>query len=369
VRNTFAGWYPRSPEHLSVIWDRAIFVPDTNILLHCLRHSADVREDLLRILETLRHSLWIPYQIGLEFHRHRLEIESAAADGYDRLTKDYETLVSQAREKLKQLRHPSIAIDRELAALDAFLTDFRARMEQAKSQHPAEALAAAVERITALFDGKVGSKPTPATVAAVRKEGEDRYARRVPPGYKDVKKEGPEADRFGDLIIWKELIDKARSEQRPLILISDDAKEDWWHIHRGRKLGPRPELYEEFRLNATQEFHIYDLGQFLRIAAERYQDIAHDRVDAIERSVREDELLRVLVEDERADREQRHRLLALENERDVLISILAGVPGTYASQPAQTIDRAALRDRLAAVDDELASARSPADWKHEVEDR
>jgi hypothetical protein len=236
-------------------------------------------------------------------------------------------------------------------------------MAHAKAQHPAGELVTAVDRITKLFEGKVGPKPTPEAMAAIRKEGEDRYSRRAPPGYKDAKKDGADGDRFGDLIIWKDLISKARSKQRPLIFITDDVKEDWWHVHHGRKLGPRPELFEEFRLAAEQDFHIYELGQFLRVAAERYQEIAHERVEEIERSVREDEALRLLIESERADNDRRRRTLALENERDVLISILAGVPGGYASQPPQTIDRATVRTRLAEIDSELALATPPVELK------
>ena len=359
MRNAFAGWYPRNPEELSILWNNAIFVPDTNILLHCLRHSSAVREELLRILELLGESLWIPYQVGLEFHRHRLEVEGAAADAYDRLVRDYEGVLAQARERLRQLRaHPSISVEKELSALDMFQSDFRARMETAKTQHPADALVASLERVTAIFDGRVGVKPTTERLASIRKEGEDRYAKRIPPGYKDTKKDGPDGDKFGDLIIWKDLIDKARTDQRPLIFISDDAKEDWWRIHRGRKLGPRPELFEEFRAMAGQDFHIYELGQFLRIAAERHKEIGQASVEQIEKSVQEDEEARRRSEVILDEIDLRARVMALENERDSIISALAGVPNLQITQAGDASDKAAMRSRLADIERELAAMRS-----------
>lgn len=359
MKNSFSGWYLRTPGELSALWERALFVPDANILLHCLRHSSEIREELLRILELLKDSLWIPYQVGLEFHRHRLEVEGSAADAYNRLIKDYEAILGQAREKLRQLRaHPSISVERELSALDMFLGDFRGRMELAKAQHPVAALAQALIRITAIFEGRVGAKPSPEKLAAIRKEGEDRYSKNIPPGYKDAQKDGPNAEKFGDLIIWKDLIEKAKSDGRPLVFITDDAKEDWWQIHRGHKLGPRPELLEEFRSFAGQDFHIYELGQFLHIAAERHKDIAKESVEQIEKSVLEDEQARRRTEVMQGESVLRSRILLLENERDNIITRLAGVPIVDPARQGVDLDKESLRARLAEIDREITTAQS-----------
>jgi len=44
-------------------------------------------------------------------------------------------------------------------------------------------------------------------------------------------------NKFGDLIIWKEMIEKAKAEKRPIIFVTDDGKSDWWHIHSSRQKG------------------------------------------------------------------------------------------------------------------------------------
>jgi len=38
-----------------------IFVPDTNILLHLIRHTANVRAQLMAVFERKKEALWIPY--------------------------------------------------------------------------------------------------------------------------------------------------------------------------------------------------------------------------------------------------------------------------------------------------------------------
>jgi hypothetical protein len=350
MKDKYRGWYTRDAAEVAAIWDQAIFVPDANVLLHCLRHPANVRDELLRIFDVVRDSLWIPYQVGLEFHRNRLDVEFGAQDMYQRLTSDYETIFNQAREKLKQLRaHPVIDVDRELAAANTFLDDFKGRMEADAQAHPTQEIQAAVDRLTVLLEGRVGEKWAPEQLAAVKKEGEDRYARKVPPGFMDAKKDNDQ--KFGDLIIWKDMITKAQAAQRPVIFVSDDVKEDWWWIHRGRKLGPRPELVEEFHAATGQDFHIYEFSNFLRIAGERNQEI-QGGVEVVEKS---------LLVDERAKRRQREsenalelsvEISSLEDEREQIIQTLSGSPGLEIDRA--TIDRSTLRARLEHINAKIA---------------
>jgi hypothetical protein len=353
MRRMFSGWYPRNASQLATIWDQAIFVPDANVLLHCLRHPENVRGELLRLLGVMKDSLWIPYQVGLEFHRNRLDVELGALDAYEKLTQEYESSLSQARERLRQLRaHPVISVERELAALEMFLQDFRNRMASAQSKHPREAIAHAVDRITDLLEGRVGDKWRPELLNALKKEGEDRYAKKIPPGYKDAKKDSGELDKFGDLIIWKDMIAKAKAEKRPIIFISDDAKEDWWWIHRGRKLGPRPELIEEFRIDADQDFQIYEFAQFLRIAADRHPEIKAG-VEEVEKSLFYDEKARKRQHDAAQEREVRARISLIEDERDQIVAALSGVPSLENTRVSE--DRSNLRARLEFLNDNLSA--------------
>lgn len=356
MKTTLAAWYAKTPSELSALWDSAIFVPDTNILLHCLRHSSDVREELLRIFDLIKGSLWIPYQVGLEFHRNRIDVQGAAEDAYDRLVKEFDSALNQAREKLKQLRaHPSISVDKEISAIDTFATEFRSRMQQAKVAHPTASLEVAMGRITSIFEGRVGQKPSAEKLAAIRKEGEDRYAKKIPPGFKDAGKDGADGDKFGDLIIWKELMEKAKSEQRGVVLITDDAKEDWWYVRRGKKLGPRPELVEEFFAFSGQYFHVYEFSQFLRFSTDKYAGIPKGSVERIEKSLLEDDQARRRAESSKEAVELRERLNDLENERDRLIANLSGIPAFDNQSPTVGATKSENRSRLAVIDREIAA--------------
>jgi rRNA-processing protein FCF1 len=364
MKQQYPGWYPRTAAETAALWERAIFVPDANVLLHCLRHPSAVRDELLRLLGALKASLWIPYQVGLEFHRNRLEVEFSAQDAYESLIRDQENVFEKARERLRQLRaHPTISVAKELAALDMFSADFRARMAALQASHPSEEIAGSATRLTELLEGHVGDKWRPEQFAALRKEGEDRYAKKIPPGYKDAKKDAGDFDKFGDLIIWKEMIAKARAEKRPVIFISDDAKEDWWWIHKGRKLGARPELIEEFRSDSEQDFHIYEFSQFLRFAAERFPG-AKANVAQVEESLLADEEARRRQTDAAEAMDIEIKLRQLEDERDRIIASLVGTPGSIVATP--SADRPELRKRLNEVNLEINALSSkqeePPEW-------
>jgi hypothetical protein len=359
MKDKYPGWYPKSATEAAALWDTAIFVPDANVLLHCLRHPAPVREELLRLFDALKESLWIPYQVGLEFHRNRLDVELGAQDAYEALMRDQDTVLEKARERLRQLRaHPTISVAKELAALDMFAGDFRGRMLAAQTAHPVQEIADAVARLTQLLNGRIGEKWKPEQLAAVKREGEDRYSKKTPPGYKDAKKDSGEFDKFGDLIIWKDMIAKAKSDKRAVIFISDDAKEDWWWIHKGRKLGPRPELIEEFRAESEQDFHIYEFGQFLRFAAERFPEIKAG-VDQVEKSLQDDERARRRQSEAAEAIETRAKVRELEDERDQIVAILSGAPG--ASMPVAQVDRVGLRTRLGELSAELEAHQQRPD--------
>jgi hypothetical protein len=361
MKDEFPGWYAKSPEDLKALWESAIFVPDTNILLHLIRHSASVRAQLAAVFERKKESLWIPYQIGAEFQRRRLDVQQQAMDAYQKLTDEMKASVQQASNKLNQYRaHPVIDIERELAALDVYLADFEKRMADARSKHPTEELATSFQRVTELFAGHVGAKPTEERLAAIRKEGEDRYAKKIPPGFEDAKKTG-DGDKFGDLIIWKEMIEKAKAEKRPIIFVTDDGKSDWWHIHHGKKLGPHPHLIEEFLAATSQPFHIYELPQFLKYSVETGSTIQPEAVQKIAETLIADSQV---ASDQTAASERtiaikalRSELRSQEFELDRLIKSLIDFPPRVGEEAPRDDAKRTLKLRISEVTEVVNTLR------------
>lgn len=352
MRTTFAGWYSKTPEQIKALWEGAIIVPDTNILLHLMRHSVKVRGQLMDVFEQKKAALWIPYQIGAEFQRRRLDVQHQALEAYDKVSEGLTTFVNQAKNNLNAYRaHPVIEIDNELAALDMYAADFHERMANAKAAHPAEELAKSFVKVTELFEGRVGAKPPPERIVTIHKEGEERYAKKMPPGFEDTKKAAEGGDKFGDLVIWKEIIEKAKADKRPVIFVTDDGKADWWYIHRGKKIGPHPMLIEEFLALTGQEFHIYELLQFLRYAAETGSAIQADAVRQIEDTLIADSKAVALssgAERARMIQAVRAELRDKESELDDLVKTLIEAPASGTEAAAPSVEsRQTLKSRIA----------------------
>lgn len=97
----------------------------------------------------------------------------------------------------------------------------------------------------------------------IEKDLKRRNELNIPPGYKDKNKDQNQA---GDLVIWHEILNLAKTKDKHLIFVSVDEKTDWWHQSGKSPLYPRFELVDEFR-EATKgkSFHIVSLSKLLDI--------------------------------------------------------------------------------------------------------
>ena len=77
-------------------------------------------------------------------------------------------------------------------------------------------------------------------ILAVTKEGKHRYEFKIPPGYGDLytkEKKGTQI-LFGDLIIWKQILEFSKEKQLPIILILNDITkdDDWCYLDINNKM-------------------------------------------------------------------------------------------------------------------------------------
>lgn len=65
------------------------------------------------------------------------------------------------------------------------------------------------------------------------------------------------------------MLRRAEAEDRPVVFVTADVKEDWWWHVEGDRLAPRAELREEIRETAGTDFYAYTPERFLQVADER----------------------------------------------------------------------------------------------------
>jgi len=116
----------------------------------------------------------------------------------------------------------------------------------------------------------VGREFTFSEIIEITKEGKHRYEFRIPPGYADFyskKKKGTQI--FGDLIIWKQILEFSKEIKKPIIFITNDTNKDndWCYLDinatETRISSPREELIKEIKDNSSVDFWMYNLPQFL----------------------------------------------------------------------------------------------------------
>lgn len=126
-------------------------------------------------------------------------------------------------------------------------------------------------------------------------EGKIRYEFKIPPGHEDsvkLKSGGPtEGDKlgiqvFGDLIIWKQIIDIAHSQKKNIAFICNDLKIDWCYVtdknSEKRVKSPREDLIREFNDETGKSFWMYNNQQFLYLAKKYLEiEIGEEQIEQV----------------------------------------------------------------------------------------
>lgn len=71
MRKTFPGHHRPSREEFAELWEEALIVPDTNVLLTLYRLPEETREKLLEILDGLKDRLFVSRSAGLRYGARR----------------------------------------------------------------------------------------------------------------------------------------------------------------------------------------------------------------------------------------------------------------------------------------------------------
>ena len=272
MRKQFAEYYELPKECINEIWDNSLIVFDTNVLLNLYRYNDETRNEFIKIIKFYKKRLWIPYQVGLEFHRRREEIMRKNAAAYkllgDSISEQLVKVVDSLCSERDYARHPYINMKDIKNKVERLANAIKKSLEKQEKEHPDYSSGDdTLTTITELFDGRVGDDFEEKDLEILYKEGEKRYTNKIPPGYCDEKNKKDRGKRslYGDLIVWKQTILQSKDKKQNVIFVTDDHKEDWWNKVDG-KHSPRKELIKEFLSETGQKILIYDSKRFLEYA-------------------------------------------------------------------------------------------------------
>jgi hypothetical protein len=265
MRAAYQEWYEANANELTRLWDDGLIVFDASALLGLYRADRASSRSVLELMDWLGDRAWIPYTAGLEFHRNRLQVLSDQARTYgdirDRLSSVADHVkVQVARHAVLRSNEFNDEVKRKMTELSGLVTQLE---EQHAWRSPGELEDDAVlSSLDQLFGNNIGD---PIEVTAERREeAMTRLESKTPPGFRDHV--DPEVIP-GDLLIWWETLAKIR-EGGPggngVLLVTEDFKDDWWRLHDGKRVGPRPELTKEAMKAGTKVFWMHSLAAFVR---------------------------------------------------------------------------------------------------------
>ncbi|MEL4294067.1 PIN-like domain-containing protein [Shewanella xiamenensis] len=281
MKNQFRSFKKTTDDELKTLWKDAIFVFDTNVLHSVYRYKASTCEDVLKLMEQLKKRVWIPYHVALEFHRNRLSVISSQHKKFDETRKAIKNTLEGLKKEFANLqldkRHSHIDPNPLIDGINKLIVGYLDELKEQESRCiKVDSDDLLLPRIESIFENRVGEKPTNDFIRDIMIEGRERYKANIPPGYKDEIKEKDNDNKytyngvsyekqFGDLIVWKQIIDHAKKiDINYLIFVTDDNKEDWWEITQGKTTSFRTELIDEILVSTNlKNFKAYSLAGFL----------------------------------------------------------------------------------------------------------
>lgn len=277
MRSMFPGQFRPSIEGFKSLWASCIFAVDANVLLNLYRYSPETRMELERTLTSVKERLFVPHQAAKEFLKNRLGVTVGQAEEYTKAIKAINDLSTTLSNKKK---HPFLP-EAELPKFNAQVEKLVVQLESQRASLLNRLITDEIlEFIEATFQERTGSPFDDTTLKALIVEGETRYQSEIPPGYRDGKKDasGDPYRKFGDLIVWKQLIAHAKEVEKPIVFITDDKKDDWWLEQSGRTVGPRTELREEFITEVSKDFWMYTVDKFIEETARTQNTQINEKV-------------------------------------------------------------------------------------------
>ncbi|ETT58162.1 PIN-like domain-containing protein [Paenibacillus sp. FSL H8-0457] len=277
------------------MWENCIFVFDTSALLQFYYFPKTSQQEIFdSTFNKLIGRLWIPGHVNFEYLKNRDNtLKKPIEEKYKKLETEHirtiENNIKEIKNKMNDFinhtkntdAHPyiinnEISIDFEKVCneLETRFSKFKTEVESEFKKREEEINAFAeqdtvLEAFNTYFE--VGKEYDYTKILEIVSEGEVRYRNQIPPGFKDgSEKEGTQ--KYGDLIIWKQIIDFATIRGKTIIFITNDVKPDWCYSYKRsneiRIERPKEDLIREIRDSAKVDFWMYTFSQFLYVAKE-----------------------------------------------------------------------------------------------------
>ena len=276
MEEEFKGYNLYTEKEYEEIWSNSVIVLDTNILLNFFRYSSKTRANIIKVLKELKKRIWIPYQVIKEYYKNRDIVIKESQEGIRKLEENVKLKIDDVIGEINKYNKNIEEIDKLKECLkqtkentNTIITKIKEEKDKEKTNKEDIKIE---KEILNLIENNYESKYIYSEKEKVIEEGDKRIKEQIPKGYKDDKKKDKykEFTINGDYIIFNSIIEYAKEKNSNVIFITDDKKEDWFHIIAGEKKGGRPELLNEFYKKTKKLMLVYTSDGFFN----QYNNIA-----------------------------------------------------------------------------------------------
>lgn len=297
-----AGYYSKFEEffnkhslELSKSRDDTVVILDTNILLDFYRNSSETNKEILNTLRKVSRELWIPHQVMLEFFYNKTAVKYSMESEFENAQKKIEAENNSLKNNLQDVINNLQVTSTDLIKKRNLLLEKQIKKIKAENNSLKKDLAEIkkainsddryIEQFLKMVNGNIGDPYDQAKIDEIEEEGRKRFENKMPPGYMDDKKDEKRYFRgvfykkkFGDLIIWNQIIDYVESKKniKNVVFITNDNKEDWIYKTNGKRVGPRIELISEMIFKGEAKLIIMNINQFMSQVTQKKQKLIDD---------------------------------------------------------------------------------------------
>lgn len=272
MKKIYPWYFPITETELDDIWKNGILTVDTNVLLDLYRYHESTRSSLIASLKSFGGRKWLSNQASAEFIRNRNKVIISAEKTFKQAADEADKLNANLQSSISQLKGNRIiaaeVTDQLAISVGEAINALREQIKNAKDNYPRFLQHDPVLReLAELFDDAVGQPFDAADIEGITAVAEERKVKKIPPGYLDTDKGD---DRpYGDYFLWRQILEKAKSDNSSVLLVTSERSEDWWEVISGKTTGPRPEMLKEAFEFVGKPILIYRTERFLEMALTR----------------------------------------------------------------------------------------------------
>lgn len=260
-----------------------LFVLDSSAILDIYKHDQAYSYNLLKAYQVYFENLWIPKQVKKEVEKNHYCVKESRKKEIEKLPQNIKRALSKLESSIlscmknpKKYNYPGTVklendISSKISELEKIVDEYKCEIDTFPEEDQPDVINNLLRELEQ--SNKIGEGYDKFDKLNIYIEGNVRHGLGIPPGFEDAKlkdKKDPNGiQKFGDLIIWKEILDKVSSEKTSLLFITSDVKEDWWKLNNDNKIEDKhPMLNLEFEKRTgllKNQFEMLYTGTFFSL--------------------------------------------------------------------------------------------------------